>query len=204
MDFKEFFILKESNSQTAAIVVDIQPLYDKHCRFIMKRFAQFVNDFKGPIVCFYNGPDIGGDEEYQVKEYFLEHEITEEKLEEILFKEKMYAFFRNWMDRGVDRKQIIQAIRYMVITRKYDSRDVTDDEWKKVFGEDVWEDDTGDLQTIVTDDDCINMPDINIAQLKQYSGCYLMGGGKDECLSEFRLILEAFNIKYKLIDSLIY
>jgi hypothetical protein len=32
----------------------------------------------------------------------------------------------------------------------------------------------------------------------------LCGGGKDECLSEFRFLLEAFNIRYKLIDKLIY
>jgi hypothetical protein len=31
-----------------------------------------------------------------------------------------------------------------------------------------------------------------------------MGGGRDECLREVELLMNAFNIKYKRIDSLVY
>ncbi len=45
---------------------------------------------------------------------------------------------------------------------------------------------------------------INIAQLKNFSGAYLMGGGKNECLREVELMMNAFNIKYKRINNLVY
>jgi len=199
MNFKEFFLLREAHSNTAAIVVDIQPLYHKNCKHIMPKFVKFINNYTGTIICFYNGPDIGGDEEYTVKEYFLDNGIEEEKIDSIIFKEKVYAFFRNWMDAGISRKHIIQAIRYMVINKQWDSRDITEEEWQKIYGND-WP----ELKETIINDDMINIPDINISFLKQHSGCYLMGGGEEECLSEFRLLLEAFNIKYKLISELIY
>jgi hypothetical protein len=199
MTFKDFYFLCESNVNTVAIVVDIQPLYDSSCHHIMRDFVQFVSTHKGPVVCFFNGPDIGGDEKYQVIEYFMDHGMSEEDVERIDFKEKVYAFFRNWMDAGMSRRNIIKAIRYMVMTRNSDSRDVEEDEWKKVFG-DEWE----EVESIVMSDDMLNIPDISIKMLKQYSGCYLMGGGEEECLSEFRFVLEAFNIKYRLIKHLIY
>jgi hypothetical protein len=89
----------------------------------------------------------------------------------------------------------------MVMNRKNDSRDVTEEEWEKVFGDD-WFKNT-DISKIVTDDS-INLPEISIAELKRYNGCYLCGGGRDECLAEFRLLMDAFNIKYKLVDRFIY
>jgi hypothetical protein len=41
-------------------------------------------------------------------------------------------------------------------------------------------------------------------QLKRYNNCYLIGGGRQECLKEVALLMNAFNIKYKMIDDLIY
>ena len=87
----------------------------------------------------------------------------------------------------------------MVMKRVYDSRDITDEDWKALYQND-WD----EVKHIVTSQDNINIPDINIAELKSYPKIYLCGGGQDECLSEFQLILDAFNIKYTLIKSLIY
>ena len=44
----------------------------------------------------------------------------------------------------------------------------------------------------------------SIAQLKKYNGAYIMGGGRNECLREVELLMNAFNIKYKRINQLIY
>jgi len=98
----------------------------------------------------------------------------------------------------MDRRDIIKAIRYMVQNRITDSREIEDETWATVFGN-SW----GNVENIVTSD-CIYMPDINIGELKSLGGCYLGGGGKDECLSEFRFLLESFNIKYTLVSNLVY
>lgn len=100
---------------------------------------------------------------------------------------------------GMDRRNLIKAIRHLVMTRNNDSRKIEPEEWATVFG-DEW----NDVESIVTSNDSINLPDISIPELKKLNGCYLCGGAQEECLSEFRFLLEAFNIRYRLIDKLIY
>jgi len=165
----------------------------------MPNLVSFLNSSKGSIIAFFNGSDVGiEDSKESVASYYLEHGIDEEVLERIEFKEKYYAFFRNWMDQGMSRKHLIKAIRFMVMNRFVDSRDVSSDLWKDLFGEDY-----EDISSIIESDN-INLPDISLSALKSLGGCYLCGGSKEECLSEFRFLLEAFNIPYKLVKSLIY
>jgi hypothetical protein len=203
MKYKEFYldVLTESKSKVPVIVVDVQPLYHSHCEKISRRLMDFLNGRTGKVLAFFNGPEIGGDSKYDTVEYFIDNGMDERTLQVVEFREKTYAFFRNWMDRGMDRGHIIKAIRYMVMKRRRDSRDVTNEEWEAVFGDD-WGEWT-DIPEIV-DEDPIFIPEISISELKSFSGGYLCGGAKDECLAEFRLILDAFNIKYKLMRELIY
>ena len=53
-------------------------------------------------------------------------------------------------------------------------------------------------------DDPIIVEWTSVAQLKKFSGSYIMGGGRNECLREVELLMNAFNVKYKRIDSLVY
>lgn len=198
MSFKKFFHLLESNSNTALISIDIQPSYLSACKHLMNDYVAFLNRHRGPIIVFWNGEDLGMESLEEMQMFLADWGVDETVLESIVWREKTYAFFRNWMDSGMDRRNLIKAIRYMVTTRRNDSRDITDEEWEKVFG-DEWE----DVSDIVSGD-MINLPDISISELKRFSGCYLCGGGKDECLSEFRLLLESFNIPYKLVEHLVY
>ena len=45
---------------------------------------------------------------------------------------------------------------------------------------------------------------VSVGQLRKFNGAYIMGGGRNECLREVELLMNAFNIKYKRIDSLVY
>jgi len=53
-------------------------------------------------------------------------------------------------------------------------------------------------------DDNISIEWTSVAQLKRFNRAYLMGGGRNECLKEVSLLMNAFNIKYKLIEQFIY
>ena len=193
-------LLTERSVNVPFISIDIQPFYQKYCNHIMSDFARFLNSHKGPLMSFFNGSEVGIDDTPQtMSEYFYEAGVEEEVIDRIVYKEKGYAFFRNWMDQDMSRSDIIKAIRYMVTNHKRSSDDVSEDEWKTVYGDD-W--DWGISETV--NGDIIYMPYISISELKKYNGCYLCGGGKDECLSEFRFLLEAFNIKYTLVKNLIY
>lgn len=165
----------------------------------MHDYVDLLNKFRGPIIVFWNGEDLGMESQAEMYDFLMEWGVEEDVLDRIIWKEKVYAFFRPWMDMGMDRRNLIKAIRHLVMTRNTDSREITEEEWKSVFG-DEW----SDVESIVSSSDSINLPDISIPELKKLGGCYLCGGGKDECLSEFRFLLEAFNIRYKLIDKLIY
>ena len=203
MQFKSY--LEEKMSASSVLIsIDVQPIYDHALEHILPQYVKTLNSFKGRIVVFFNGPDIDGDSKEKMIYFLFESGVEEEVIQRIEFKEKVYAFFRNWMDRGMDRGHIIKAIRYMVVNRINDSRDVSEEDWSKVFGgeEGDWNEFT-DIPDIVSSD-MINIPDINIAELKSYKNIYLCGGGENECLAEFRLILDSFNIKYTTIKSLIY
>jgi hypothetical protein len=53
-------------------------------------------------------------------------------------------------------------------------------------------------------DDPIIVEWTSVAQLKRFQGAYIMGGGRNECLREVELLMNAFNIGYKRIDRLVY
>jgi len=191
--------INEDYNRNCTISIDIQPEYQNYCNKIMNNFVNFLNTYKGDVYYFYNGSDLGiQDNPNSISHWLLEHGVEEEALNKIIFKEKTYGFFRNFMDLGMDRNDIIKIIRYMVMNQIYDSRDIEEENWISILGDNYKR-----FERIINSDS-INLPDISIGHLKTLSGCYLIGGGKDQCLSEFRFLLEAFNIKYKLINSLIY
>lgn len=192
------YLLMESRN-IPLISIDIQPAYEKWCSKIMNNFVNFLNSHKGEVYYFYNGSEVGiDDNDESIRYWLMEYGVNEDVLDRISFKEKGYAFFRNFMDGGMNRHELIKVIRYMVMNRINDSRDIDEDKWKDILGDKYEE-----FSDLVISDN-IYLPDISIGHLKSLGGCYLCGGGKDECLSEFRFLLESFNIRYKLIDSLIY
>ena len=53
-------------------------------------------------------------------------------------------------------------------------------------------------------DDSIYIPDIPINKLRKFSGGYIVGGGKNECLKETQLFMSVFNIKATEVRKFIY
>ena len=67
------------------------------------------------------------------------------------------------------------------------------------------------MAELVGDDYATRMPQdpmtirwTSVAQLKKFNGAYIVGGGRNECLREVELLMNAFNIRYKRIDSMVY
>jgi hypothetical protein len=197
LSFKQFLL--ERQRPLPLVIIDIQPEYDSFASKILNSFISFLNNHRGAIYCFFNDEDFGAteDDRFSVSQYYMEAGADPEIVEHIKWRPKYYAFFRDWMDLGMDRKHLIMAIRHMVMNRINDSQEIED--WEEVFGSE-WNE---DLQKIVKGG-TVHIPSIDIAELKSLGGCYLVGGHRDECLSEFRLLLETFNIPYKLISSLVY
>ncbi len=200
----KLFHLYESKN-TPCIVVDVQPEYtginDGSELYWIDDMMRFLNK-QGPVLMFVNAEDAGltSDTVSGVKEYWEDSGYVPQKWHNTSIVDKGYGYFRGWMDQGVEDGVIIRAIRLMYQQRVNDSR--------LLFGgEDSAEYITG-MKTLGVPTELINEPIsvewTSIAQLKQFGGGYLMGGGENECLKEITLLMNAFNIRYTLISEFIY
>ena len=183
----------------SVILVDFQPAYDtEDFGYIdaIEKAMHYINEKRPNVTAFYNGEDVGiEDTPYEVAEHFVQYGLDEDIAQSITFKEKSYAWLRSWMDQGVDNSTIIKVVRYMVMNDLNDSREIDEEVFLKLVGEDGGE---------WMFDDSIWIPDISIGDLKTLSGSLLGGGGQHECLKEIQLLMNAFNIKYKMVGDWIY
>jgi hypothetical protein len=181
---------------TNILVVDVQPAYAHHCNRVISGVCDLLNNGIGKKVVYYNGNGLTDDSSGDVIDYMCENDLDPNNVDDITWLEKEYGFFRGFMDNGISDHIIIKVVRAMVTQRTHDSRDL-------------------DLSTILEPsefeqvedylDDAIYMPYwANVSELKQMSPFYMCGGGRNECLREIELICNAFNIRYRRLQNLIY
>jgi hypothetical protein len=208
------------------ICVDVQPEYNGYDGEANPKFVQimqFVQKQTGPVLFFVNAEDQGlsGDTVQSIQHFWdntlgTPGEDYVDDNDEYVYKEaespidwrrftiidKGFGYLRAWMDQGVDPRAIIKTIRLMYQEKVSDSRDL-------FGGSDSDEYEEGMKQLLGPDyliglGDPLSVGWTSVAQLKRFSGAYLVGGGRDECLREVELLMNAFNIKYRRIDSLVY
>ena len=174
-------------------MVDIQPQYKGYIRFKISECMDFLNNQRDLLV-FYNGPDtVGQDTKRGILNWWEDWGFDVYKGRNDGWIDKGYGFFRSWMDEGVDEKKIQEVVRYMVMNRISDSRDIPDDillDFVEGYG-------GGEFLM----NDPIYLPHISLGMLKKWSGSYLIGGGKNECLKEIKILLDTFNIRYTIVKK---
>ena len=201
---------------TSVVVVDVQPAYSRGNERLFERIIQFVNKQTGPVLMFVNAEqDMMTDDTVDDIKAYWEDVIRGEEWDpedyddtpidwsRYQIKDKGFGFFRSFIDRGVSDKTIIRLIRLMYQNRVNDSRDL--------FGGEHSDDYAVNFEQFVGPefkrwmlDDGITVNWTSVAQLKRFSGSYIVGGGRNECLKEVELLMNSFNIKYKRIDSMVY
>jgi hypothetical protein len=186
--------------RNSIILVDFQPAYqsdDWGYNDAIEEAVAYINKAKPHYVtCFYNGQDVGiEDTQHEVAWHYMEHGLDEDRLRQFTFREKSYAFLRNWMDQDIANSTIIRVIRHLVMNNMNDSREIDLDTFQTLtdgqFGDE-------------NPEDAIYIPDINMADLRKLSGSLIGGGGRHECLKELQLFMNAFNIKYKQVEEWTY
>ena len=193
--------LVNENLSTNILVVDVQPAYDRWCGKVAPGITNLLNRHTGGKYCLYNAEGLTDDSQQSVAMYLSENGMTEEAIDDTKFVEKSYGFFRSWMDQDVPERIIIKTIRAMVQNRVHDSRDLDVNTvltpYEQERGLKLWK--------VDWDDEGIYMPDfMPISLLKKMSPFLMCGGAREQCLREIELLCNAFNIRYKRIDSLIY
>lgn len=202
------------------ICVDVQPEYDNP---LNQKIINFVCKQTGPVLFFVNAEDTGmtGDSMQSIQQYWDERapggtpeEEGEDEEGNYYYNEpvsaidwrrfhlvdKGYGYFRAWMDHGIEESIIIAAIREMYAQKVSDSRDLEFPGFNQ----------RTPTQSLIMgaieemDGDALGVQWTSVAQLKRFNGAYIVGGGRNECLREVELLMNAFNIKYKRIESLVY
>lgn len=190
--------------QTPCIVVDVQPAYD-HAINNAEGMFQFLNEQRSPILMFCNAEQEGLTEDTvdDVKFYWEEHGFNRD-WNDVEIVDKGFGHFRAWMDfDAVPPAGIIKTIREMYRQGVTDSRELFSGD-DSIDYEDEMEEFLGtDFNSIVLGDP-LGVEWTSVAQLKRFSGSYIMGGGREECLREVELLMNTFNIKYKRIEEFIY
>ena len=208
MRINELVNLTENRSRSC-IVVDVQPeycgIYDGDESPVCVDIINFVNKQTGPILMLVNAEDQGltRDTIKDIKVYWEDSGFDPSNWSRVEIVDKGYGYFRSWMDSGIDPSVIIKIIREMYSQRVTDSRDL----FQKIYNhsyEDLMTQLIGQTPTSTQLYDPIIVEWTSVAQLKKFNGSYIVGGARNECLREVELLMNAFNIKYKRIDSLVY
>jgi hypothetical protein len=199
-------LLEGRNSK--CIVVDVQPEYtglnDGNELPWIDEMMAFLNK-QGPVLMFVNAEDTGltMDTIPEIKEYWRDSGYADESWNKTEIVDKGYGYFRSWMDQGVEPAAIIKVIRQMYAQKVTDSRELFDGDESETYHDDMtnflgqhWED--------WMSDDSLTVEWTSVGQLKKYNGAYIMGGGREECLREVELLMNAFNIKYRRIEDFVY
>lgn len=186
------------------IVVDVQPEYCQGIEYICEPIMEFVANQTGPVLMFVNAENTGvsGDSLDDIMWYW-ELGAPDMDWSRVEIVDKGFGYFRSWMDRGENPASIIKVIREMYRQKVSDSRDLFGGENHPDYDENMREL-AGHAFRPFDLDDSLTINWTSVAQLKRFSGSYLVGGGRNECLREVELLMNAFNIRYKKIEKFIY
>jgi hypothetical protein len=198
---RHYNLLEGQNSK--CIVVDVQPAYTTDLPWIDDMMG-WLNK-QGPVLMFVNAENDGltDDTIPAIQEYWQESGYADQSWNKTEVVDKGYGYFRAWMDQGVQPDVIIKVIRTMYQQKVTDSRELFDGDESDTYLEQMtallgnaWE------EWMI--DDALSVEWTSVGQLKKYNGAYIMGGGRDECLREVELLMNAFNIKYKRVEDFVY
>lgn len=207
-------LLAEKSLNKPLVVVDVQPAYsgimdgvdDAH----FEEIIQFVSSTRGPVLMFVNAEQDGltSDTVQDVKVYWEDSGFDPAQWSRVKIVDKGYGYLRSWMDQGVHPRIIIQTTREMYRQKVYDSRQLFngDEDELLAFVKNIC---NGRLYAYcpapsVITGDSISVGWAAIDQLRRFNDCYICGGGANECLREVTILMNAFNIKYTVLQDYVY
>lgn len=197
---------RKNSSFSYFISVDIQPEYEKSFQFDIKDWICFLNKTSYPLIFLYNGYEtLGMIKEQDYKYWLLENGLKRKIINNSIFYDKGYAFFRYCIDFKINEKLIIDFVRFLYLNNINDSRELTLQNWNKFhkqFGK------KGSPEKEIRNllefsDDLVYIPDL-MNFLNDYNNLLITGGGVNECLKEVEITLSALRKNYKVYEEFTY
>ena len=187
------------------INVDIQPEYKNAITFNLNNWIDFLNNNadNNRIVFLYNGAEtLGMISENEYIHWLMEYGLDEDVVENAIFYDKGYAFFRYCMDNSIDEDLIIDFVKFMYENNINDSRDLTKELWNDYVSTSSF--DNEEIRELLEySDDMIYIPDL-IDFLINQNNIVLLGGGINECLKEVEIALNVLNKNFTILDKFTY
>lgn len=185
------------------VIVDVQPGYDEDknygCENILHQTLEKINSTDQRIICFYVGPELGGDSKDDVMFYYLKNGIDEFKLSKIHFIEKDFGFLRNWMDIGINEDVIINTVAYMKANNLNNTDNFSEQDWQMATcGE--------HKKNPILQQEMINFPYFHhkVFDKPEIDNIEIIGGGRFECLLEIDLYLKGLGKTTTINEELCY
>ena len=181
----------------------------------MERHGTFLNKQES-ILLFATHEDgetaLDGRDITDIKEYWEENGFDPRGWDRTSIVDKGYGHLRGWMDENIPNNITIRVIREMYQQKVSSSRDLFGGENGDTQAYNDSMEQLGVPQSMLPDaessvgmaDTSIEVEWTSIGQLKEFSGAYIMGGYRTECLAEVQLLMNAFNIKYTQIQKFIF
>jgi hypothetical protein len=199
-------ILREQIFKSKTIInVDIQPEYESYITFNIDEWVKFINNnYKNNTIIFlYNGEDsLGMISENNYISWLYDLGIKEKVLNNSIFYDKGYAFFRYCIDNSINEEHIINLIQYLISNNINDTRDLEEHNWDDFMV--TYNIDDNEIRDLLEhSDDMLNIPDL-MEFLTKYNNIVLAGGGINECLKEVELALYALNKSFNILNEYTY
>lgn len=200
------YLNEQQHVNKTFLCVDIQPEYKNYITFNIYEWVEYINNNidNNNIVLLYNGYDsLGMITEYDYVEWLYNIGMEKNTIDNLIFYDKGYVFFRYCIDNQIEEDIIVSLVRYMIKNDITDSRDINKPLWEKYIKENTNLNTNEIRELLDMAGDMIYIPDL-VDELKKYNNIVLMGGGKDECLKEVEIALKAINKPYQKENRFIY
>lgn len=195
------------------VCVDIQPEYKNAFKFNTFEFGDFINQntFNNRIILLYNGEELGMISENDYKKWLVsECGVEDEMIDNIIFFEKNYAFFRGCMEEGIEDDALMIIGKYMYENDIADSRFLEDEDVENIRQMFVTHD--GDIQELekfqqlaIEEEEPFIIPElVDFLDNQNLKRVQLTGGGEGECLDEVQIAFGILGIKFNPIQDFIY
>ena len=178
------------------VVVDVQPHYCLNWPPAGDLMAH-LGAHAGNVTMLVNaeGDGLTPDTVDDCRLFWAYHGLEEDLAWSVPVVDKGYGHLRGWMDSGADGETTVAVLKAMIAEGVTDSRDL---------GEDVIREAAGDGYADWIPDEAMSLGWIDDRTLRSFSGCTLVGGGRNECLLEVELLLRAHGIPYTVDEALTY
>ena len=184
--------------------VDIQGGHQDGIYFDLSEYADFINsNARNNIIIFmFNGEDLGYESLSEYQAWLFDIGIDEDVIENAIFIEKSYGFFRYPIDNGLDQDCIVDFVKYLYENNIYDSRDMDSDMFDDFM--DKTNHNYSEIRELMEyNDELVSIPDL-MNDLENYNDIILIGGGINECLKEIEIALLALDKEYEIYKKFTY